>query len=165
MSHPSKKQQIIALAACLLIAFAAAAIGAIATANAGAFYKDLSRPPWAPPSWSFGPVWMVLYAMIGIATWLVWRRAGIEEARSAHLLNLAQLALNALWSWLFFAWKLGALAVIEIIVLWFLIGATVRAFWKFNALAGALLLPYWLWVTFAAFLAYAAWQMNPTAFQ
>lgn len=159
----SKPQQALGLLVCLVLAFAAATKGAIASVNAGSFYDALERPGWAPPAWLFGPVWTALYTLIGIATWLVWRQAGVADARRAHFLNLnlAQLAVNALWSWLFFAWNQGALAFLEILLLWMLIAATLRAFWQTSPLAGALLLPYLAWVSFAAFLAYATWQMNP----
>lgn len=96
-------KQILGLAGWLLLSFAAAGIGAIATTNAGDFYQQLNRPGWAPPAGSFGPVWSVLYLMMGIAAWLVWRERGFRHARVALALFLAQLAANALWTWLFFA--------------------------------------------------------------
>jgi tryptophan-rich sensory protein len=99
--------------------------------------------------------------MIGVATWLIWRKSGIIGATRAHLLNGAQLVANALWSWLFFQWNLGALAFIEILGLWILIALTIRHFWKINRIAGGLLIPYLLWVTFASLLAYTTWQLNP----
>ena len=148
-----------ALAGWLLVSFAAAALGALASADAGEFYAVLEHPPWAPPGWLFAPVWTVLYALMGVAAWLVWRRAGFT---AAHWLFLAQLAVNALWTWLFFAWQQGALAFVEILVLWALIGATVVAFRRIRPLAALLLVPYLAWVTFAAALTYAVWQRNPT---
>ena len=147
-----------ALAGWLLVTFAAAALGAIASADAGTFYAQLERPVWAPPAWVFGPVWTVLYALMGVSAWLVWRRAGFTRA---HLVFLCQLAVNALWSWLFFAWKQGALAFIEALVLWMLIAATAIAFWRLHRAAALLLVPYALWVAFAVVLTYAVWQRNP----
>lgn len=147
-----------ALAGWLLVTFAAAALGAIASADAGTFYAQLERPAWAPPAWVFGPVWTVLYALMGVSAWLVWRRAGFTRA---HLVFLCQLAVNALWSWLFFAWKQGALAFIEALVLWMLIAATAIAFWRLHRAAALLLVPYALWVAFAVALTYAVWQRNP----
>lgn len=150
------------LASWLLVTFLAAAIGSIASLRAGAFYGQLVRPDWAPPPDVFGPVWSVLYALMGVAAWLVWLRAGsFAAARGALVLYLVQLAVNALWSWLFFAWHLGGLAFAEIVLLWLLIAATVWTFWRIRPLAGALLLPYWAWVTFAAFLNHAVWRLNP----
>lgn len=164
MERPSIFKQAIGLAACLSIVYVAAFAGAIASATAGDFYATLSRPSWAPPGWIFGPVWSLLYTMMGIATWLVWRRSGISQAIGAHLLNFGQLAVNALWSWLFFKWHLGAFAFVEICVLWILIVLTIRTFWKVQPLAGILLLPYLLWVSFAILLAYTMWRANPTVF-
>lgn len=151
-------KSLLGLAGWLLVAFVAAAIGAIASVDAAQFYQQLDRPQWAPPAGWFGPVWSVLYLSMGIAAWLVWRARGFG---AALVLFLVQLAANALWSWLFFAWHRGALAFVEVLVLWLLIVATVVAFWRVRALAGALLLPYLLWVSFAAALTFAVWQRNP----
>jgi benzodiazapine receptor len=149
------------LAAWLLITFAAAALGAAASGNAGAFYAQLERPAWAPPAWIFGPVWSALYALMAVAAWLAWRRRGARGIGVAFSLFIIQLAANALWTWLFFAWRQGALALAEIVVLWAVIVATVVAFWRIRPLAGALLLPYLLWTSFACALTYAVWQRNP----
>jgi benzodiazapine receptor len=107
------------------------------------------------------PVWTVLYAMMAVAAWLVWRNGGIQANRNALSLFLIQLAVNAIWSWLFFAWKLGAWAFADIVLLWVLIIATLVSFWRVSKLAGALLVPYLLWVTFAGVLNHALWQLNP----
>jgi benzodiazapine receptor len=155
------RRQWMGLAGWLLASFAAAAVGGVASANAGDFYQQLARPAWAPPSWLFGPVWSVLYLLMGIGAWLVWRERGFRGARGALWLFVIQLAANALWTWLFFAWRRGALAVGEILLLWVLIAATIAAFWRVRPLAGALLIPYLLWVTFATALTYAIWQRNP----
>ena len=157
----SRTRELLGLAGWLVVSFAAAAIGGIASANAGDFYLSLSRPPWAPPSWLFGPVWSVLYLLMGIAAWLVWRKGGFGAARGALTLFLAQLIANALWTWLFFAWRQGALAFGEILLLWVMIAATILLFWRANRLAGALLLPYLAWVSYASALTWAMWQRNP----
>jgi benzodiazapine receptor len=154
-------KQIAGLMAWLGISFIAAAIGAAASIDAAPFYAQLVRPDWAPPSSVFGPVWTALYALMGIAAWLVWRTGGFRRARGALSLFLTQLALNALWSWLFFGWQRGALAFADILVLWVLILATLIAFWRVRRLAGGLLIPYLLWVSFASALNYAVWQLNP----
>jgi translocator protein len=159
----SKQRQVVGFFAWLAICFAAAGIGAVASVRAGSFYSSLMRPAWAPPASVFGPVWTVLYASMAIAAWLVWREGGFRRARSALILFLVQLALNASWSWLFFAWHLGAAAFIDILLLWPLIVATLIAFWRIRPAAGALLVPYLLWVGFAAALNYAVWQLNPNA--
>jgi benzodiazapine receptor len=157
----SKPTQIVGLAAWLVASFIAAAIGGAASIQAGPFYAALQRPDWAPPAAVFGPVWTVLYALMGIAAWLVWRVGGFRAARAALTLFFIQLAANALWSWLFFGWQRGALAFADILLLWALIGATLMFFWRIRPLAGALLVPYLLWVGFAAALNYVVWQLNP----
>lgn len=149
------------LALWLGITFAAAAIGGAATARAGAFYVDLVRPGWAPPGWVFGPVWSLLYTFMGVAAWLVWRRRAQCAVRLSLGLYLAQLGVNALWSWLFFAWRLGALAFVWILLLISLVLCLIRTFNRISRPAAWLLWPYLAWLTFAAILAYAIWQMNP----
>lgn len=145
----------------LLATFAAAAVGALASAEAGAFYRELARPSWAPPGWLFGPVWTALYALMALSAWWVWRVRGFRGARTALALFIVQLAANALWSWLFFVWRQGALAFAEVLVLWCLVAATMILFWRKSALAGALLIPYLAWVTFAAALTFSVWRLNP----
>lgn len=161
MNNRSVPQQILSFLAWLSVSFIAASIGAIASATAGTFYNALIQPEWAPPAWLFGPVWTVLYFLMAISVWLIWRSFGIQHARVALLLFIAQLAFNALWSWLFFVWHLGALSFYEILLLWVLVLATIMAFWRLNRTAGVLLLPYLAWVTFAGFLAFSLWQLNP----
>ena len=161
MPVASVPRQAFGLLAWLLLSFAAAAVGAVASVRAGAFYEQLSRPSWAPPGWVFAPVWTALYALMGVAAWLVWRTHGIAAARVALGLFVAQLAANALWTWLFFRWHQGALAFAEVLLLWCLIVVTIVSFWRLNPLAGAMLVPYLAWVTFASALTYATWKLNP----
>jgi len=156
----SLPSQLISLLGWLMVAFAAAAIGAIASVDAASFYAQLSKPWWAPPAWLFGPVWSALYSLMGIAAWLVWRSPGSKWV--ALSLFGAQLAANALWSWLFFAWHQGALAAAEVLVLLALIVCTAAAFWRSSRLAAVLLVPYLLWVSFASFLTWSVWQSNPS---
>ena len=160
MTQLAKKKQIMGLVAWLSVSFIAAAIGSAASIQAGSFYTQLVRPSWAPPPDVFGPVWTALYALMGVAAWLVWRVGGFRAARTALTLFLVQLAVNAVWSWLFFRWHRGALAFADIILLWVLIVATLVAFWRIRPLAGALLIPYLLWVSFASSLNYSLWQLN-----
>ncbi|WP_426690567.1 TspO/MBR family protein [Rhodanobacter ginsengiterrae] len=157
----SGMKQVIGLAGWLLLSSAAAAIGAVASMQAASFYQQLAQPSWAPPAAVFGPVWSVLYALMGLAAWLVWREGGWRRQRGVLTLFTAQLAVNALWSWLFFGWHRGAPAFVDIVLLWLLIVATVIGFWRVRPLAGALLLPYLCWVSFAAALNFAVWQLNP----
>ena len=161
MSSLSKQKQILGLLGWLVVSFAASAVGAVASIQAKSFYSQLAQPDWAPPAAIFGPVWTVLYALMGIAAWWVWRSGGFRANREALMLFLLQLAFNALWSWLFFAWHLGAAAFADVLVLWVLIVATLVFFWRVRPLAGSLLIPYLLWVTFASALNYSLWQLNP----
>ena len=142
MKALSIQKQVVGLAGWVIVSFVAAAIGAAASIHAGPFYTQLVRPDWAPPASLFGPVWTILYVLMGIAAWLVWRVDGFRAARTALALFLAQLVLNALWSWLFFGWHLGALAFADILLLWVLIVATLLAFWRVKPMAGLLLVPY-----------------------
>ena len=160
MTH-TRNRQLLGLVGWLVASFIAAAIGAAASIQAGAFYARLVRPDWAPPANVFGPVWTVLYLLMGLAAWLVWREGGFRARRLALSLFLVQLAVNALWSWLFFGWHLGALAFADIVLLWGLLVATLVAFWRVRPVAGALLVPYLLWVSFATALSYSVWQHNP----
>ncbi|MBT8079858.1 MAG: tryptophan-rich sensory protein [Gammaproteobacteria bacterium] len=161
MTTRSKQKDLLGLFGWLIATFALSAVGARASIEARSFYSQLVQPEWAPPPWLFGPVWTVLYAMMAVAAWLVWRSCGFRGNHIALALFFVQLALNALWSWLFFAWNLGALALAEVLVLWVLIAATLLAFWRVRPLAGMLLVPYLIWVGFAAALNYALWQLNP----
>jgi tryptophan-rich sensory protein len=163
MTRPtlSAPRQAIGLILWLLLVFAAAAVGAFASANAGGFYRELVRPSWAPPAWLFGPVWSVLYALMGLAAWLVWRARGFHGARNALLVFIVHLAANALWTWLFFAWRQGGLAFAEILLLLALILATIVLFGRINRLAAVLLVPYLLWVAFASALTFSTWRLNP----
>lgn len=106
-------------------------------------------------------MWTLLYAMMAIAAWLVWRERGWRGARPALMLYLVQLAVNALWSWLFFGWKLGALAFVDILVLIALVCAAIVAFARIRPTAAALLLPYLAWISFASALNFAVWRANP----
>jgi len=151
--------EVVGLVGWLLVAFSAAAVGAVASVDAASFYGQLSKPSWAPPAWLFGPVWTGLYLLMGVSAWLVWRSPGPRTAALA--LFVAQLAANALWSWLFFAWHRGALAFAEVLALLVLIAFTMLAFARISRLAALLLAPYLLWVSFASALTRSVWRMNP----
>jgi len=155
-----RRSQIVGLLGWIFICFVAAAFGGLASVSAGSFYRDLVRPEWAPPAWLFGPAWTILYCMMAVSAWLVWRTNGFRAARGPLTLFIVQLVLNGLWTWLFFGLRSGALAFAEIIILWVAILATLISFWRTNRIAGALLIPYLCWVTFAAALTYALWSKN-----
>ena len=157
----TRAQQAAGLGGWLLVCFAAAALGGVASVNAPGFYESLRKPVWSPPAALFGPVWTVLYVAMAIAAWLVWRKDGFRGARATLILFLMQLGANALWTWIFFAWNEGALALVEILFLWFLILATLILFWRLVPLAGLLLVPYLAWVTYATALTTSLWLNNP----
>ena len=161
MPQHSVPLQAIGLAGWLAVVFVAAGIGAAASIEASSFYAQLAKPAWAPPASAFGPVWSVLYLLMGVAAWLVWRERGARQQGMALTLFIAQLCANALWSWLFFAWRNGALAFADVVVLLALIAATIAAFWRISRLACALMLPYLAWVCLASALTWSVWQGNP----
>ncbi|MFI6824271.1 TspO/MBR family protein [Micromonospora sp. NPDC050187] len=135
----------------------AAGIGVLGVSDTSGEYASLRQPAWAPPSWLFGPVWSLLYAMIAVSGWLVWRRVGFGPALGVWT---AQLVLNAIWTPIFFGAGRYGLALLDIVVLWLLIGLTVALFRRVSRPATLLMLPYWAWVTFAACLNLAIWQLN-----
>ncbi|MFA9477395.1 TspO/MBR family protein [Phycisphaerales bacterium AB-hyl4] len=145
----------------IALSLLAGVVGGVATGReAGAFYRELELPPFAPPGWVFGPVWTLLYLLMGVAVWLVWKPSGFAKARLPLSLFGVQLVLNALWSWIFFAWWQPGWALVEIVVLWLAIVATTIAFWRVRPTSGALLLPYLAWVSFAVVLNAAIWWLN-----
>ncbi|HET9012313.1 MAG TPA: TspO/MBR family protein [Gemmatimonadaceae bacterium] len=155
-----------ALLGWVALAATAGAVGGFASRDAGVFYAALAKPVWAPPGWLFGPVWSALYLLMGVAAWLVWRAQPATPAdRASRRLGLAlfvgQLGLNALWTWLFFAWRQGALAFVEIALLWLAVAITTWHFGRVRPLAAWCLVPYLGWVSFAAALTWAVWQRNP----
>lgn len=157
----TRLQQLGAFLVSLVVCYAVAALGALASITARDFYLQLERPAWSPPGAVFGPVWSVLYTLMAIAAWLVWRAGGLAGARYALGLFLLQLACNALWSWLFFAWHLGGLAMADIVLLWVVLLATLLAFRRWSRAAAWLLVPYLAWVSFAGALNFAIWRANP----
>jgi translocator protein len=157
-SGMSGLHQAVGLAVWVAISFLPAWIGSRVTDPS--WYQALDQPGWAPPAWLFGPVWSVLYLLMGVAAWVVWRKGGFAAARVALTLFLVQLVFNAAWSWIFFGLRRPDLAFVEIVALWLLILATAVAFWKEQRLAGPLLVPYLLWVTYAAALNLSLWRLN-----
>jgi translocator protein len=147
----------IGLALWLLLPLLAGAFGS--QFQPGAWYAALDKPSWNPPSWVFGPVWTVLYIMMGVAAWLVWDRYR-SAARTALAVFVVQVVFNGLWSYLFFGLQSPALAFAGIVILWSLIVTTLVLFWRARTVAGVLLLPYLAWVSFAAVLNFTIWQLN-----
>lgn len=139
----ARSRQLLALLAWILICFIPATVGA--AFRPGDWYAALAKPSWNPPAWIFGPVWTTLYLMMAVAAWLVWRQGGWATQRKALNLFLVQLALNALWSPIFFGLKNPALAFAEIVLLWLAIAVTTAAFFRAHKPAAILLLPYLTW--------------------
>jgi len=153
--------QILGLVVFLAVCFAVAGIGSLFTAAGmmGRWFDALPRPSWNPPNWLFGPVWTVLYTLMAIAGWLVWReRGGLRQATVPMALFAIQLALNLGWTGIFFYQRAPGAAFGEIVLLWLAILATMIVFWRVKSLAGWLFMPYLLWVTYAATLNYAIWR-------
>lgn len=147
-----------AIAGWVLLPFAAAAVGV--QSSAAEYYATLAKPTWAPPPWLFGPVWMVLYLLMGIAAARIWSRFGFRGARDALSLFLLQLAVNACWSPVFFRLHQIGVALLVISVLDVLVVATVVAFAHRDRLAASLLAPYLAWIGFASALNLAIWRLN-----
>jgi tryptophan-rich sensory protein len=148
----------IGLVAALILTFSAAYVGA--RFPPGEWYEALSKPAWNPPNWLFGPVWGILYLLMAIAAWLVWRESGVAGAAIPLGLFVVQLGLNSAWSWIFFGRHDLGLALIEILVLWVAILGTIIPFWRVRPISGILLVPYLLWVTFASVLNATLWRLN-----
>lgn len=137
-------------------------LGSVFTASSvSTWYTTLIRPAFAPPNWIFGPVWTTLFALMGFAAFLVWR-AGLHrrDVRIALAIGVAQLVLNFLWSVIFFGLRNPGAAFVEIIILWLAILATMIAFARVSRAAAWLLVPYIVWVSFAAYLNYSIWIAN-----
>lgn len=144
-----------ALGAFAVVTLLAAATGAMFMP--GAWYAGLAKPSWTPPDWLFGPAWTVLYVMIAIAGWLIWRAQGPGLALA---LWGVQLVLNAAWSWLMFGRHDILAALVDVAALWLSIAALILAAWSVSQTAALLLLPYLAWVSFAAALNLAVWRLN-----
>lgn len=162
MSGQPKVRSLLALAAFVAVCLAVAAAGGAATATSvGTWYAGLAKPAFNPPAWVFGPVWTVLYVLIALAGWRVWRRREVRGARLALGAWAAQLALNLGWSLIFFGARMIGAALVEIVILLAAILATAALSWRVDRAAAALLAPYAAWVSFAAVLNAALWRLNP----
>ena len=148
----------------VLICALAAAIGGVATAGpVRTWYPALRKPGWNPPAQLFGPVWSVLYLTMAVSAWLIWRTRDATDVSVPLALFAVQLALNVLWSGLFFGLRRPGAALLEIGVLWIAILSTAVAFWPIDPVGSVLLLPYLAWVTFAAVLNGSIFSLNRIA--
>ena len=146
-----------------LLGFVAACFGAALTGaffRPGEWYERLVKPSWRPPNRLFAPVWTALYFTIAISGWLVWREAGFSGAGPALVVYAVQLVLNAAWTPIFFGLRRPDLGFLHIVLVWVSIVATILLFYPVHAGAALLLLPYLLWVSFAAALNFAVWRLN-----
>jgi tryptophan-rich sensory protein len=151
----------IGLIVLLVVCFAAAGIGgAVTTPKIGTWYSTLVKPSWNPPAWIFGPVWSALYFCMAVAAWLVWRQGGFSGAKVPLTQFVVQLALNVLWSCIFFGLEKPGLAFGEVLLLWLTIVTTMVLFWLRSMIAGILFVPYLAWVSFASFLNFMIWRLN-----
>lgn len=149
----------------LLIGFVVAcnligALGAVWTSSDGEWYKGINKPSFNPPSWVFGPVWMLLFSLMGIALYLVWVAPSSKVRTIALVIFGIHFVLNVLWSYLFFGANNPLWSLIEIFVLLVFIVVTGIYFYMINHFAGYLFIPYFLWVSFASFLNYSIWSLN-----
>lgn len=150
------------LVACIIISESAGIIGSLfTTPSIDGWYEGIIKPSFNPPNWVFGPVWTTLFALMGCSLYLVWKK-GFErkDVRIAVGIFAVQLILNTLWSIIFFGIHNIALALIEIVILWLAIFATIISFAKISRLAAWLLVPYIAWVSFAMYLNYTLWILN-----
>jgi len=157
-----KLNNIVRLIIAVAVSEGAGVVGSLFTASSVSdWYVVLAKPALTPPGWVFGPVWIVLYALMGTAAYLIWQK-GLKrrDVRIALGIFLSQLILNTLWSIIFFGLQSPGTAFIVIIILWFAVLATIVTFAEVSKPAAWLLIPYILWVTFASYLNYAIWWLN-----
>lgn len=152
----------LALAIAIAVPMVAGGLGSLSTYPAvRTWYPRLQKPPWTPPSWIFAPVWTTLYALMGVASWMVWKEGWDRpKVRTAEALFAGQLLLNALWTPLFFGLKAFVVALAILVALWVSIVATIVQFYRIRPAAGLLLIPYLLWVSYASTLNAGVWWLN-----
>lgn len=145
-----------------LLCQGAALIGSAFTIAAiPTWYAQLNKPSFNPPNWLFAPAWTLLYTLMAVALYLIWKRGLNEKTKPAIVIFLIQLSLNILWSYLFFFLKAPGVAFIEILVLWLAILTTIIKFYSLNKTAGLILIPYLAWVSFASVLNFFIAKLNP----
>jgi tryptophan-rich sensory protein len=148
---------IVSTGTCLLVGVSGSLVTATSVRE---WYPVLQKPPWTPPGVVFGPVWTVLYLLMGVSAWLIWRSKEGNARRTALLIFAVQLVLNGIWSFLFFGLRSPGWAALEIVLLWCSIFATMLAFARIRRLAAGLLLPYLVWVSYATALNVTIWNLN-----
>lgn len=152
------RQKYAGLLGWILLCSLAGAIGA--SFEPGAWYETIIKPSFTPPDRVFSIVWPVLYLVMAVAAWMVWKEFGFEEGRRPLKWFMVQLMLNAVWSWLFFGTHNVGPALAEMVLLWSAVIFTTLLFWQYNRWAGWLMVPYTIWITYAVALNYAIWELN-----
>jgi len=156
-----KPTDILKLVASVILCQIAGFLGSLFTTPAiPTWYATLRKPFFTPPNWIFSPVWVSVFILMGISLFFVWRRQGHPQFKKALIFFFVQLILNALWSLAFFGLRLPLLGFMDIILLWIAILLTIQTFLKVSKFAGVLLIPYLLWVSFAALLNFSLWIQN-----
>lgn len=149
-------RQVATLVGFIVVTFCAP-LASVSIMPPGAWYEALHKPTWNPPAWLFGPVWTLLYTLMAVAAWLIWKRAGWRLPLALYFI---QLMLNALWTPLFFGAHLLGLALLEVVLFWVAILLTTLGFRNVSRTAAWLMVPYLAWVAFASFLNFTLWQLN-----
>lgn len=153
-----RRNEYLALGALVIICFAVAAFGA--QFAPGTWYGHIDKPPWTPPNALFGPVWTLLYLLMAVAAWLVWRHRQHRLRVAALTAFAVQLVLNGLWSWIFFGAHEIGWALLDLAALWVALAVTVALFFRISTWAGTLLVPYLAWISFALALNLEIWRLN-----
>ena len=157
---PPRSTSLLAFLLFFAVTWLAAVIGILCSQNAPIMYGKIVQPSWAPPAFLFGPVWTTLYCFMAIAAWLVWRQQDRLRVNVCLGVYFVHLIFQAAWSGLFFGLGRADAAMLDILLLWLMIVWLMLAFWRVDRLAGLLMLPYLLWVSFATVLNGALWMLN-----
>ena len=158
MSTRNRARDLLGLSFWLILTFGVATIAS--QFEPGSWYQMIAKPSWTPPGWVFGPVWSLLYLMMALSAWMVWRRRASRKVGLPLGFYLAQLIVNGLWSWLFFGRQMIGAALIDLILLVLLVAITLFLFARIDRRAAALLAPYFLWICFASALNFEIWRLN-----
>ena len=160
-SRPHKKRDLLGLFAFIILCLVVSAGGgAITATSVDTWYQALEKPTFNPPDWLFAPVWNLLYFLMGIAAWRVWRIQSSKTLRLVYIVFGLQLCLNLIWTYLFFGLRRIDLALLEIVILLAVIVANMMMFRNIDRLAGLLFVPYIFWVTYATILNASLWVLN-----
>jgi tryptophan-rich sensory protein len=158
MISRDKTKDLLGLAFWLILTFGVAYLSS--QFEPGEWYRTISKPSWTPPGWIFGPVWSLLYLSMGVSAWLVWRKRTGEAVRLPLSIYLVQLIVNGLWSWFFFGRQMIGVALLDLVILVLVVSINLVLFMRIDRRAGVLLIPYLIWICFAAALNFQIWRLN-----